>query len=373
MSLPRTLSAGSPAFAVVCRNATATLTIAVAMLAALPTPALAQDDDITISFGNATASVHEGDPLGISVSFSEPAKNVVPDGEWYVTIYFTRTERGGARIQSDYYVGASAKVYNHNSHHFVGFGFDAKEDDVVDPGESVVIGFDTTRLPDGVVVGEPSTIEVTILDGPSTPAASTKVTLSVDPTSVSEDAGETTVTVTGTLNGATRSSDTPVTVSVESGTATTGTDFDTVSNITLTILANEESATATFRLTPTDDNVDEDTETLTVSGSTDGLTVDSATLEIADNDTASTTVTLSVNPDAVSEGAGETTVTVTGTLDDAARTTATSVTVSVGWRHGHGGDGLRYGLRFPAHHHRRSDEWNRDVQVDTDRRQSGRG
>ena len=78
MSLPRTLSAGSPAFAVVCRNATATLTIAVAMLAALPTPALAQDDDITISFGNATASVHEGDPLGISVSFSEPAKNVVP-------------------------------------------------------------------------------------------------------------------------------------------------------------------------------------------------------------------------------------------------------------------------------------------------------
>ena len=117
---------------------------------------------------------------------------------------------------------------------------------------------------------------------------------------------------------------------MDSGTATAGTDFDTVSNFTLTILANEESATATFRLTPTDDNVDEDTETLTVSGSTDGLTVDSSTLEIADNDTASTTVTLSVNPDAVSEGAGETTVTVTGTLDDAARTTATSVTVSVG-------------------------------------------
>ena len=331
MSRSPTLSTVSDACAVRYRNAAATLTIAVAMLAALPAPALAQhDDDVTISFGNASASVHEGDPLGISVHFSEPAGTVVPDGEYFVTIYFTRTEKGGARYQSDYWSAGSAKVHNFVDDHYVGFAFRARADNVVDPGESVVIEFDETRLPDGLVVGEPSTIEVTILDGPSTPAASKKVTLSVDPTSVSEDAGGTTVTVTGTLNGATRGENTGVTVSVGSDSATAGTDFDTVTDFTLTIPANETSGTATFSLTPTDDNLVEGAETLTVSGSTNDLTVDSTTLTINDNDTASTKVTLSVSPDEVSEGAAATTVTVTGTLDEAARTSDTSVTVSVG-------------------------------------------
>ena len=331
MSVARRILSDPDAFSARFRRVSGVLTVAAAMLAAMPTVAHGQEDDITISFGRATDSVHEGDPLGISVHFSEVPDRVIPVDEWYVTIPLTRTERGGARGHGgDYYTPGSVKVYRDRGRYYVGFGFSASADDVVDPGESVLIGFDETNLPDGFVVGEPSTIEVTILDGPSTPAASTRVTLSLDPISVSEGAGETTVTVTGTLNGATRSSDTPVTVSVGSGTATAGADFGTVSNITLTIPANEKSGTATFRLTPTDDDVDEDTETLTVSGTTDGLTVDSATLEITDNDTASTKVTLSVNPDAVSEGAGETTVTVTGTLDDAARTTATSVTVSVG-------------------------------------------
>ena len=330
MSRPPTLSTGSDACAARYRNAAATLTIAVAMLAALPAPALAQnDDDVTIRFGNASASVHEGDPLGISVSFSEPAGTVVPDGEFFVTIYFTRTDKGGARYQGDYWGAGSAKVHNFVERHFVGFAFHARTDDVVDPGESVVFEFDETRLPDGLVVGEPSTIEVTILDGPSTPATSTNIALSVDPTSVSEDAGRTTVTVEGTLDGATRSSDTPVMVSVGSDTATAGTDFRTVRDFTLTIPDGQTSGTATFTLTPTDDNLDEDTETLTVSGAADGLTVDSATLEITDNDAASTRVALSVDPDAVSEGASEQTVTVTGTLDDAARTSATSVSVTV--------------------------------------------
>ena len=97
---------------------------------------------------------------------------------------------------------------------------------------------------------------------PSTPAASTNVALSVDPTSVSEDAGGTTVTVTGTLNGATRGENTGVTVSVGSDSATAGTDFDTVTDFTLTIPANETSGTATFSLTPTDDNLVEGAETL---------------------------------------------------------------------------------------------------------------
>ena len=159
--------------------------------------------------------------------------------------------------------------------------------------------------------------------------ASNRVTLSVDPTSVSEGAGSTTVTVTGTLNGGASTSATPVTVSVDSGTATSGTDFATVNDFTLTIPANQTEGTQTFSLNPTDDNVAEGAETLAVSGTANGLAVDSATLTITDNDTASTRVTLSVKPTSVSEGAGSTTVTVTGTLDRGASTSATPVTVSV--------------------------------------------
>ena len=178
---------------------------------------------------------------------------------------------------------------------------------------------------DGLTV-DSATLEITDND-----TASTKVTLSVDPDAVSEDAGETTITVTGTLDGATRTSETSVTVSVGGDTATAGTDFDTVSSFTLTISANARSGTATFRLIPTDDSVLEGAETLTVNGTatTSGLAVDSATLTITDNDVASTRVLLSLNPPTVSEGAGETTVTVTGTLDGSARTGATDVTVSL--------------------------------------------
>ena len=172
--------------------------------------------------------------------------------------------------------------------------------------------------------------------------ASTRVTLSVDPTSVSEGAGSTTVTVTGTLNGGASASATPVTVSVYSGTATSGTDFATVNDFTLTIPANQTEGTQTFTLIPTDDNIAEGAETLAVSGTANSLAVDSATLTITDNDTASTRVTLSVEPTSVSEGAGSTTVTVTGTLDDRGSVYQRDAGDGIGGRwHGHGGHGLR--------------------------------
>ena len=51
---------------------------------------------------------------------------------------------------------------------------------------------------------------------------------------------------------------------------------------------------------------------------------------IADDDSASTEVELSVSLRSVSENAGGSPVTVTGTLDGGARTSAITVTVSVG-------------------------------------------
>ena len=193
------------------------------------------------------------------------------------------------------------------------------DDDVAEGAETATVSGSASGL-----AVDPATLTITDND-----TASTKVTLSVDPASVSEGAGSTTLTVTGRLDGGARTSATPVTVSVDSGTATAGTDFATVNSFTLTIPANQTAGTQTFALIPTDDDVAEGAETATVSGSASGLTVDPATLTITDNDTASTKVALSVDPASVSEGAGSTTLTVTGRLDGGARTSATPVTVSV--------------------------------------------
>ena len=117
-------------------------------------------------------------------------------------------------------------------------------------------------------------------------AASSRVTLTVNPESVDESAGETSVTVTGTFDEAPRTFATIVTVSVGAtgDTAFEGTDYSTVDDFTLTIAANETSGIATFMLTPVDDPVDEEQETITVSGTTRDLTVDAAALTIVNDD-----------------------------------------------------------------------------------------
>ena len=173
--------------------------------------------------------------------------------------------------------------------------------------------------------------ELTITDDDS---ASTEVELSVSLRSVAEDAGGTPVTVTGTLDGGARTSATTVTVSVgaTADSATEGTDYATVNDLTLTIDAGQPSGTATFTLTLTNDTLGEGDETVTVTGRTtvSGLSVSGTELTIADDDSASTEVELSVSLRSVSENAGGSPVTVTGTLDGGARTSAITVTVSVG-------------------------------------------
>ena len=158
--------------------------------------------------------------------------------------------------------------------------------------------------------------ELTIADDDT---ESTEVTLSVSPTLVPENAGATTVTVTATLNEDAFGPSDPREVTVSLGavgdTATEGTDYARVQDFTVTIPGGETSGNATFTLTPTDDGVAEGDETLSVTGTAERLIVTWAELTIADDDTESREVTLSVTPTLVPENAGATTVTVTATLD----------------------------------------------------------
>ena len=173
-------------------------------------------------------------------------------------------------------------------------------------------------------------VAVTVTDDES---PSTGATLSVSPTEVGEeeeDAGET-VTVTATLNRAVLQQATEVTVSVTSGTAVSDTDFDAVPAFPLTIAANTKSGTATFTLTPVDDDIHEPNETVTVSGTAASLAdgVIAATLTITDNDSPPTLDRLELSANPISEN-GET-ATVTAVLSNPSSVeTVVGLTVTAG-------------------------------------------
>ena len=156
-------------------------------------------------------------------------------------------------------------------------------------------------------------------------AASTRVTLTVAPDAVNENAGAAvTLTVTGTLNAGTRTTATVVTLAVENGTAQSA-DY-TATGATLTIAAKQTNASATLTVTPVNDAVAEGVETLSVGGTVtvSGLTVTAATVTLID-DEGTPTVTLLLTPASIAEDGGVSTVTA---ALSSVSSKATTVTVS---------------------------------------------
>ena len=133
-------------------------------------------------------------------------------------------------------------------------------------------------------VANPSDVTLTITDDDDAPSTAS---LSVSPSSVAEGAEATTVTVTATLAG-TVTFDADTTVSVKVGksgdTAVSGTDYTGVEGFDITISATESSGQGTFSLTPMQDSLDEDDESLTVHATATGLTVSDAEVAITDDD-----------------------------------------------------------------------------------------
>ena len=182
-----------------------------------------------------------------------------------------------------------------------------------------------------------------------TDTAPTVIVLGLSQVGADEGASPT-VTVTATLSpdSITLPVDTPVSVTVgDSGdSATEGTDYTTVADLTVTIAAGATSGTGTFEFAVTDDEVADPGETVMVSGSAGGFTFTNATLAITDTDTAPTAIVLSLSQAGAEEGASPT-VTVTATLSPDSITlpadTPVSVTVGDRRRFGHRRDGLHHG------------------------------
>ena len=153
------------------------------------------------------------------------------------------------------------------------------------------------------------------------------VLLSVEPEEVDEGEGDRTVRVTATHAGEAPAEETVLTVSVLADTADDD-DFTPVTPFELRIPGSAAAGTASFTLTPVDDELAEGPETLEVTGSEEnGQPVTPAVLTIVDDDLVA--VLLSVEPSTVGEGAGATGIVVTATLTGGTRLAPVVVTVTV--------------------------------------------
>ena len=173
--------------------------------------------------------------------------------------------------------------------------------------------------------------QITITDDDAAPSG---ITLVANPDSVSENGGAKTVTVTASVNGTTRyAAAKTVTVKVgkSADSATEGTDYTTVADLSIEIAAGAASGSKSFTLTPTNDALDESNETISVEGTSAGVTVTADQITITDDDAAPSGITLVANPDSVTENGGAKTVTVTASVNGTTRyAAAKTVAVTVG-------------------------------------------
>ena len=278
---------------------------------------LTDDDDGTITLSASPSSVPEsGGDESVTVTAATGGATFPADR----TVTVTVGDSGDSATSGTDYAAVSSFDITIKAGKTSGsdsFTLTPRQDTIIEGDESITVGGTST----GVTVNSAT---VTLTDDDST-----DITLRVSPSSVSEGAEATEVTVTAVTDGDTFSADRTVTVSVGKNTdsATSGTDYAAVADLDVTLSAGETSGSGTFTLTPKQDTLVEGEEAVTVSGAATGLTVNATSATITDDDTAPE-INLSTNPSSVSEGASGTTVTVTATFSSAS-TYASAKTVSV--------------------------------------------
>ena len=252
--------------------------------------------NVTVQFGQDTYTATEGEPpTSVTVTLSvDPKRTVV--------VPLTTTPLGGATTAD--YSGVPATVTFQAGETSQSFGITATQDSVDDDGESLQLGFGT--LPTGVPAGAPAMSTVGLEDDEGPPT----VTLHLDPASISEDRGVS--TVTATLSHASNAP-TTITVSATPVAPAVAGDF-TLSATTLTIPAGTTTSTGSVTLTAVDNALAAPDKTITVAGTatnSQGVTgPEAVTLTITD-DEGPPTVTLHLDPASISENGDVSTVTAT--------------------------------------------------------------
>ena len=248
------------------------------------------DPAVTASFGQASYSVAEGSTVDVTVTLSA-------DPEREVTVNLTKTDQGG--VTGSDYSGVPGSLVFQIGDTEKSFTFSAADDDIDDDGESVALRFGT--MPERVSAGTTATVTITDDDDPQVTvgfehsaysvaegaSVAVSVVLSADP--------ERTVTIplTSTNQGGAGGGD-------YSGVPA-GLDFD----------SGQTSKSFTF--SAADDTIDDDGESVELSFGTlpGGVTAGSAataTVSVADDDTAGVVVVPTVVSVAEGGAAGSYTV-----------------------------------------------------------------
>ena len=138
------------------------------------------------------------------------------------------------------------------------------EDTVVEGNETFTVGLTASNA----LVTDSDTATGTVTNDDDA-----ELKLKADPTSVAENAGATQVKVTAETGGVTFADDQTVTVKVgkTGDSAESGTDYEAVSDFTITIGTGKSSGTGTFTLTPKDDNLLEGNEEISVAGTSETI------------------------------------------------------------------------------------------------------
>ncbi len=282
----------------------------------VPSPAvitLTSADNPAITLSSTVTDIAENASTGVSVNVDAVLDVAVTSATTFNLAFSGRATEG-----TDYDVTGTASLT------FASGATTATTTITVTPIDNNHYG-DKTIIIGGTLTGyQVVTHTITLTDDDGIP-----ITLSLSPTSVVEGAEATQVTVTATLDEGAVGTPTDITISDDgTGTATTGTDYAAISDVTLTIAEGSATGQVMLSFTPTDDNVDDDAETVVIAGAAPtGFVVSSATLTIAD-DGPSDTVNLTVTPTAIDEAGGAVEVTIKAELNAMVRNTATTVTLS---------------------------------------------
>ena len=165
--------------------------------------------------------------------------------------------------------------------------FTTVDDAIYEQDESIVIGGteDVT-----------ATATVTIVDNEMMPT----IALSIDPGSIDENGGDQEVTVTGTASGVS-SMDISKTISLASGSADLDEDYSVNGDMVITVAAGDLEGGTVLTVTPENDVIYENTETIMVEGGDEGS--ETPILMLMD-DEVMPSVALSLNPESVTENGG---------------------------------------------------------------------
>ena len=274
------------------------------------------------------ASAAEGDEMEFTIELSLPTDMPVLV-EWATSD--AQGEQAADSMGVDY-TDASGTVTIPAGDTSVTFTVSTVEDILVEGDETFNVVLTSAKKGDDPATSTDVTMAIrsvtaTILNDDIAPAS---ITLTATPDRVDEDVGETDLAVTATLDGSTRLEDD---VSVElslKGSVAAQEDGTQPASVILTIPAGQASGTTTVAMTPANDEIAGGDTRVRIAGSASGFDVTQATVSITDDDEPPTGVILTLSHTSVSEGAGTTSITVTGTLTGGDRLSGdTTIPVSV--------------------------------------------